>query len=99
MKSLTIVGRRWFQRSYGNTYHTATVYVDGVCIGKTSRQYGYGDQFVQSGFELLESKGYLDACPREKYVHGGAEPPWVWAPRHGITYAYEVIDVTRERDL
>jgi hypothetical protein len=28
-RKLHIVGRLWFQKSYGNTYHTAEVFFDG----------------------------------------------------------------------
>ena len=29
IKTLKIYGRRWFQKSYGNTYHTTTVIING----------------------------------------------------------------------
>lgn len=29
IKTLEVIGKRWFQRSYGNTYHTATIIVNG----------------------------------------------------------------------
>ncbi len=29
VQSITILGRRWFQKSYGNTYFTAQILVDG----------------------------------------------------------------------
>ena len=32
MKTLHIEGRCWFQRTYGNTYHTVAIWVDGVHI-------------------------------------------------------------------
>jgi len=49
-----ISGRRWFQRSYGNTYHTTTLfYADGT--SETSpRHYGYGDQYLQTAFDMMQ---------------------------------------------
>jgi hypothetical protein len=35
MKSVVIVGRRWFDKANGNTYNTAKVYVDGVVIASS----------------------------------------------------------------
>lgn len=40
MKSLTIIGRRWFRRSYGGTYFTAVAIVDGVQCLKIGPEYG-----------------------------------------------------------
>jgi hypothetical protein len=43
MKSLHIEGRRWFQRTAGNTYHTVRIFIDGECVHTSDRTYGYGD--------------------------------------------------------
>ena len=40
IESLRIYGRRWFQRSYGNTYHTVRVIVNGEEF-KSDITYGY----------------------------------------------------------
>jgi len=48
-----IIGRRWFDRANGNTYHTAEVQVNGNFVGKSSMTYGYDDQYVQTGKEIL----------------------------------------------
>lgn len=91
-KSIVIVGRRWFQRTYGNTYHTAEVFVDGRSIGKTDQAYGYGEQYAQSGVELLQDRGYLPA--------GDLHPYWKRIQDElGIGFQTTVIDVARERDL
>ena len=48
-----IHGRRWFQRSYGNTYHTTTLFYDDGSQMTSPRQYGYGDHYLQTGFEMM----------------------------------------------
>ena len=48
-----IIGKRWFQKTCGNTYHTAEVIVNNKTLGKTMVTYGYGEQYVESGFNLL----------------------------------------------
>lgn len=52
-----IHGKRWFDRVNGNTYHTVTVSVNGEYIGKSSRQYGYGDSYQQTALDMLFSNG------------------------------------------
>lgn len=98
MSALHIEGRRWFQRTYGNTYHTATIYKDGVCVYKSPKQYGYGEQFLQTAWEWLGRNGYPDCA--EPGTNG-----FRWK-NYGTQYlretlggSYSVIDVARERDL
>jgi hypothetical protein len=55
--TILIEGRRWFDRINGNTYHSATVYVNNEIIGREPFEYGYGDQYKQTGYALL-SKAY-----------------------------------------
>lgn len=92
---ITIVGRRWFQRTYGNTYHTVSVSVNGVSLGTSLKQYGYGDQYKQTAHEMLEQH-YETGLQR--YAWGGREPLWHLRDR-GITVDDHVSDVARERDL
>ena len=56
---ITVYTRRWFQRSYGNTYHSCRVYVDGKEIGHAPFVYGYGDQWQQTAHDLLTKAGYF----------------------------------------
>ena len=74
INSLHIEGRRWFQRSAGNTYHSARIYVDGEVLN-TGRHYGYGDQFLETALSLLRERGLIPA--QEYYSNGN--------PKHGGT--------------
>jgi hypothetical protein len=56
-QQIQIIGRKWFDRTYGNTYHTVEVYVNNKFIAKSPITYGYGDHFVQTAFEILQEKG------------------------------------------
>ena len=51
--SVFILGRRWFDKTAGNTYHTAQVFVNGDIIGKSDMEYGYDDQYIQTGKKIL----------------------------------------------
>jgi hypothetical protein len=48
-----VVGRRWFDRVNGNTYHTAEVFVNDKFVAKSRMTYGYDEQYVQTAKELL----------------------------------------------
>lgn len=96
MTSLTIIGRRWFQKSYGNTYNTAQIIVDGEMVAKTPRQYGYGEHYLTIAGETLERMGLLAL---QKHDNGSHQPLWQWAADNGVKFSYQTIDVPREKDL
>jgi hypothetical protein len=93
LQSVKIVGRRWFQRTYGNTYHTADIYVNDVHVHTTPMQYGYGDQYMQTGWEWLVNNGYI---PKDE---DRRKPPWQIAQDMGFDLSYYALDVRRQRDL
>ncbi len=85
---LFIIGRRWFQRSYGNTYHT--VEIKDVFSQKqiiyTDMEYGYEDQYKDTAHRTLKALGYDVPESYEDFIR---------AP--GVDFT--VIDVDRKRDL
>ena len=92
-KSIAIIGRRWFQRTYGNTYHTTEIIVDGETVHVTPRQYGYGDAYTDTAFAWLISSGLIPQPPsRESHFS------WI-RDQLGIAYSYRAIDVERQKDL
>jgi hypothetical protein len=97
LKSLHIHGRRWFERTNGNTYHTVAIFVNGRSIHKTERVYGYGSQYQQSACEWLDANGYLPDI--ERYKWGGTESLWRYCDRRSIPFVDEVDDVPRRKDL
>jgi len=48
-----IEAARWFQKTYGNTYHAVRVYVNNELIGASGETYGYGEQYLQTAYDLL----------------------------------------------
>lgn len=92
-RTLRIVGRRWFQKTYGNTYHTAEIILDGKTIHKTPISYGYGDQYLTSAVEWLQRVGLL---PDNITGHIGTR---YLREESGYEFSYDVQDVPRQRDL
>ena len=57
IETLKIYGKRWFQKSYGNTYHTVTVIVNGEEM-KSGITYGYGNHYLQTAADMPRNAGY-----------------------------------------
>ena len=57
IETLKIYGKRWFQKSYGNTYHTVTVIVNGEEM-KSGITYGYENHYLQTAADMLRNAGY-----------------------------------------
>jgi len=86
-----IIGRRWFDKANGNTYHTAEVVVNDKVIGKSRMSYGYEEQYIQTGKEIL-----LDHFELPK---GMKESSPLWQLReYGVEFRYRVTDGLK-RDL
>lgn len=86
IESLEIYGKRWFQKSYGNTYHTATVVVNGEEL-KSGITYGYGNHYLTTAAELLKANGYDIPDDNGK------------AFAMMIKYEHSATDVKRKKDL
>jgi len=96
-KSITVIGRRWFDKHWGNTYHSVTVLVDGTQVGRVDFEYGYGDHYLQSAMNVLRGQGYLQ--DQKQYENGGYQPLWEYCRDRKIVLHSEVADVSRKRDL
>lgn len=92
MSKFHISGRRWFQRTYGNTYHSVRILdEEGNRIALIPMEYGYGDQYLTTGLEWLEKQGLL-VDTRSTLGRG-----WCLAQANQVTY--DVVDVDRKKDM
>lgn len=103
----SISGKRWFQKTYGNTYHSVKIAAlctmqdidikeTWVTLGAVPFEYGYGDQYTQTGVDWLIANGYLDKTPE----HANGNPShYGWPFRQDNCIDTSVTDVTRKRDL
>lgn len=89
-----IEGRRWFARTEGNTYFTASIWLNGDNVSVLPRQYGYGSQYEYEAMAELRRLGLLPA-DRERW----ATPPWQVAQDLGFKLVSTVVDVARRKDL
>lgn len=95
--SIHIEGRRWFQRTYGNTYHSVRIFRDGKQVAHLPMQYGYGDCFLQTALEWLGKNGMPELL--ERHANGSPKNYGTQYLRETMGGTYSVIDVTRQRDL
>lgn len=86
INTMKIEGKRWFQRSYGNTYHTVKIYVNDEVL-KSEITYGYGSHYLQTAAELLKENGY-DIQEDSGKVYA-----------YSTKFPHTVEDVKRKKDL
>lgn len=95
-----MIGSRWFDKRGGNTYHSvalsALVNDTWVSLGKVDFEYGYGEQYTQTGVDWLIEHGYLEKTA--PHVNGNASH-YGWSYRQDNCIDISVTDVTRKRDL
>lgn len=58
-RSLFVETREWHDKTYGNTYFSARIWVDGHIVGTLGFQYGYGDQSLYEAQKWLLANDYL----------------------------------------
>ena len=90
VKSIQVIGKRWFQRSYGNTYHSVKISINNNKWIRLPKQYGYGDQYITTAKNYLVKEGILEHSP---------DVLWRYCQYHNIKLLTSVSDVKREIDL
>jgi hypothetical protein len=90
-RSLFIEGREWHDKTYGNTYFSARIWVDGGQVAILTFQYGYGDQYLYEAQKKLLELGYL---PQE----GKSRGLWSIAEEQGFDF-YSSKTATKKADM
>lgn len=89
IKTLHIEGRRWFQRTYGNTYHSVRIWIDGKQIVYIPFSYGYGEQWLQTALDWMRA---------QQLIPEGQNYGTLYL-RETLGGTYSCIDVERKREL
>lgn len=92
MHSLIILGKRWFNKKKGSTYHSVTIYVDNKFLAKIPYAYGYGRHYEKTARDCLQSLNCLPNCLE-------TESLWAYCDRNKIDFINEIVDVGRKGDL
>ena len=62
IQGLMVIGRKWFDKANGNTYHSAEVILftsKGLHNWRSRLTYGYGRQYEETGLDLLIKNGWF----------------------------------------
>jgi hypothetical protein len=90
MDKLIIRGRRWFQKSAGNTYHSVNVIMPDGTELNSGIHYGYDDMYTQTATAMI-------------YKHLGEEKGSdinaFFNLRQRFDLDYTAVNVARKRDL
>lgn len=115
IKEISVTGKRWFQRSYGNTYHSvslgALVSVE-VADRLSANQSGNkcGDVWIDLayiGFAYGYERGF-EQTALSAMIEAVKDAPATWrdmsyacqaAEDLGVAYSENVYDVSRKKDL
>jgi len=98
---IIIKAKRWFDKTYGNTYHSVQVYKNGKLIGTQPMTYGYGDAYMQSAFDVMQRKGIFKKTG-EKMKSGTDKDYYgfmMWQRENRKKLLVFVDDVPRMKDL
>lgn len=58
-KSVFVEAREYFDKTYGNSYFSARISIDGQVVHALPFQYGYESQFEHEAKKWLHQNGYL----------------------------------------
>jgi hypothetical protein len=64
LDSVFIKGRLWFDKTYGNTYHSVRVEVNGLSVGQVGFTYGYGEHYQDTALSYLKKIGLVSESVR-----------------------------------
>lgn len=90
IKRIHIEGRRWTDRTYGNTYFASKAFINGKHVVTSEWQYGYGDHYIDVAAHLLDYKGFIK-LPKNPNT-GSRYPLWRYCDDNDIEYSYAVTD-------
>jgi len=101
IESVTLTAKRWFQKTYGNTYHTVVLqYVkDGKPIVlRSGIHYGYGEQYNQTALDLFCAQENIENPSNQ---HGNKKYYYFsqFCRENNIVFFNNCYDVKRQREL
>ena len=59
LKSIFIEAREWFDKTYGNSYFSARISVNGEVVAYLPFQYGYESQYEYAAVKWLLENNYI----------------------------------------
>lgn len=87
-KKYTVIAYRWFDSTYGNTYHSVRCirHSDGAVIGSgKTLVYGYGSHYEQTALQLMTAHNWINCCKSKLYLYNRENNyPIIWNVSDGL---------------
>lgn len=64
LNSIFVEARLWFDKTYGNTYHSVRLEANGLSVGQVGLTYGYGEHYEQTALTYLKKVGLVSESVR-----------------------------------
>jgi hypothetical protein len=98
--NLFFEGRAWQDKTYGNTYHSVRIWINGEIVAVVPFRYGYENAYQTSAIEALIELGYM---PQTLFQHGEDRPTRdfpIWQiDRKLETVTYSVLTYGKKSEL
>ncbi len=93
VNKLELLGRKWFERTNGNTYFSAIALHNGEEVARIDFEYGYGDQWLYEITKVINTPAFESRkdCQPWQYIDN--------LESQGIAVFTNCDQVTRKRDL
>lgn len=89
IKSIMIVGKRWFDKVNGNTYCSSRVYINGELSFCVPWRYGYSNYYEQAAREELNKRGLIKLV---QFDNGCFESFYSYCERNKVKFESIVTD-------
>lgn len=90
LESIFIEGRLWFDKTYGNTYFSNRIWINGKVVYEMPMEYGYELQYLHRAIQYLHDRGYF----------AGEKVPSVWEIRDEMgVHFYHVATYGKKSEL
>jgi hypothetical protein len=93
VNKLELLGRKWFERTNGNTYFSAIALYNGAEVARIDFEYGYGEQWLYEITKAIQSQA-IEARQDQQ--------PWQYIDKlesQGIAVFTNCEDIKRKKDL
>lgn len=90
LESVFVEGRLWFDKTYGNTYFSNRIWINGKVTFEMPMEYGYEEQYVHRAVQYLQERGYFE----------GEKVPTLWEIRDEMKiHFYKVATYGKKSEL
>ena len=96
METIEIQAKEWFDKTYGNSYFSARVYIDDQQVAILPFQYGYGDHYIDIANQYLIKN---DLIKGERHSNGVWPSLWRYCEDHKIKLITFKQEKCLKRDL